>query len=220
VTFFGLHGFLGLPSDMDFLPEGSVCPNLFEEPFLKPFDEFIEIFEGFAKKVPGKKILVGYSMGGRLALQVLDKKRDLFDAAVIISANPFGEEERLEKDLLLAKDFLLKPWDELMASWENRPLFKKPIDRLEKDFNRKALAYALDVWSLGRQKTIFLEGLEVPILFVTGDEDLKYRDIGRRVVLTHRLSKKQVIEGASHRVFVDAPEKLKEVMLDFFASIT
>ncbi len=217
MTYFGLHGFLGLPSDMElFLPKGSLCPHLFEEPFLRPIDEFVEAFASFVRKVNGERILVGYSMGGRLALEVLARFESLFDKAMIISANPFqAEEGRLKKDLLWGSRFLTEPWDELINSWESQPLFKGKMKRQEEEFNRANLAKALDLWSLARQEGIKTESLSLPILWVTGGEDLKYKRLAEAVVLTHPFSKKVEIEGAGHRIFADAPESLKNLISQF-----
>ncbi|HEV8433755.1 MAG TPA: alpha/beta fold hydrolase, partial [Thermoanaerobaculia bacterium] len=89
ITFF--NGFLGVDRDWDFVRD-------------------IETDE---------RVLVGYSMGGRLALQALVANA-AFDRAVIISAGlnlEEGREERRARDEAWAKRFESDAWDEVMRDW-------------------------------------------------------------------------------------------------------
>src|SRR5690606_6539540 len=96
----------------------------------------------------GSRILVGYSLGGRIALHALRDSPDLWQAAVIISAHPglVLEEDRVVRkkaDQEWAKRFMHEDWDLLMKSWNSQPVFKngsQPLLRHERDFDRKKLA--------------------------------------------------------------------------------
>ena len=84
-------GFLGTARDFDFMRDIET-----------PFD-----------------VLVGYSMGGRLALQALIDGAP-FDRAVIISAGLNLEEnrdERRARDEAWARRFESDPWDEVIRDW-------------------------------------------------------------------------------------------------------
>lgn len=99
---FFLHGFLGRPSDWDRIQaklpvaEGLRFFNLdyFKNPLLDPknslsswADHFINWIET-QSGLHDRNILVGYSLGGRLALHALEKKPGLWHRLVLISTNP------------------------------------------------------------------------------------------------------------------------------------
>jgi 2-succinyl-6-hydroxy-2,4-cyclohexadiene-1-carboxylate synthase len=192
-----LHGFLGLPSDWDFLKVPPVASlekvDIFQ--LLSPSTganmmSWAEAFNDQVSKKSEKRVLVGYSMGGRLALHSLVRNPSLFAGAVIISANPSPlpeeREPRLISDETWAERFETDPWESVVSAWENHPVFGgKPIPfvRRESDFRRADLAGALRAWSLGHQENLTprLSHLEVPILWITGEQDPRYQDIAKRV---------------------------------------
>src|ERR1041385_616117 len=66
-----------------------------------------------------ERVLVGYSMGGRLALQALIEGA-AFDRAVIVSAGlnlEEGREERRERDEAWAMRFESDEWENVMRDW-------------------------------------------------------------------------------------------------------
>ncbi|MCP5492826.1 MAG: alpha/beta fold hydrolase, partial [Chlamydiales bacterium] len=73
-SFTFLHGFLGCPQDWNTLTAD------FPHPFTSPSLEDIKVTEG--------SILVGYSMGGRIALSLAAEAPDKFAALILIGANP------------------------------------------------------------------------------------------------------------------------------------
>jgi pimeloyl-ACP methyl ester carboxylesterase len=138
-----LPGFLGLPSDFDFLPP-----------------------------VHGD-VLLGYSMGGRLALDLLQRRR--FDKAVIISAVLNAPEvARRARDEEWARRFETEEWASLMRAWNAQEVFGGHIvDRREEDFDRAELARQLREYSPAVLEPPQLERIETPILWVAGERDAK-----------------------------------------------
>src|SRR5205085_504342 len=64
-------------------------------------------------------VLLGYSMGGRFALEMLIAGAE-FDRAVIVSAGlnlEEGREERRARDEAWARRFESDPWDDVMRDW-------------------------------------------------------------------------------------------------------
>src|ERR1700722_16825830 len=90
---YALHGFLGLPSDWTHLFKQMSTPLIDE---IHAVDLFVEDpvalnVWGRNLKVPstsGPRILLGYSLGGRLAMHALLGQTSKWDAAVMISAHP------------------------------------------------------------------------------------------------------------------------------------
>lgn len=200
MTVFCLHGFLGLPSDWDFLKTPSDLTlekvDIFKtlSPVAGTMADWAETFNHQVSQKPEKpnekRILLGYSMGGRLALHCLVRNPSLWAGAVIVSANPAPlpeeREPRLIADETWAQRFESEPWERVVSAWENHPVFGgKPIPfvRRECDFRRADLAGAFRAWSLARQENLTprLSDLDVPILWITGEQDSRYHQIARRV---------------------------------------
>lgn len=173
-------------------------------------------------------ILLGYSLGGRLALHALLSSPGSFSAAIIISAHPGLETEkektfRKDQDAFLANQFLVMPWENLMKKWDSQAIFKnsKQIKRYEKDFNRTFLAQSLLNYSLGCQENLReqISRLNLPLLWVVGDQDQKFSGIAKKITLYHPSSAILSIPGAGHRVPWDEPMKLQKAVYSFLSNI-
>ena len=204
MTTYALHGFLGRPEDWKQIDPSWHGVEL--NPYV-PFslNSTISTSENF---------LVGYSMGGRLALQTLLQEPCKWAGACIISAHPGlqeGKEERLAVDLNWANRFLTDPWEELMSSWNSQPVFggRGPV-RKEQYYERDKLAAMLDVWSLGRQEDLRekIASCPVPIIWVVGEEDEKFCALAKSLRFSHPASHVWMCPGAGHRVPYEAPEVL------------
>lgn len=203
-----LHGFLGRPSDWNgILPDEALKPDLFSPDF----------------GIPEGEILIGYSLGGRLALQNLHKYN--YKAAVIISSHPGldSEEEmkaRREHDEKWAKRFESDPWDILMKDWNGQGVFSgHEVQRKEEDYDRKGLADALRKWSLGSQKKVDLAAFDLPILWMTGEKDSKFNALSKTIALTHRQSKIITVPGSGHRVPWEQPADFQWHLNKFLGEI-
>lgn len=212
-----LHGFLGLPRDWDFLPFPHRAVNLFEHG-LAELDEAKE-----------DDILLGYSMGGRLALRELLTRR--FRTAVIVSAGlnleersavdgpgltaqprtaqPTREQRQADDDAWARRFEGDEPWWSLMKDWNTQPVFaghEQP--RNEQDFDRKKLAAALREWSSGRLEPLAprLKEIDVPVLWIAGERDVKYVIEGSRAVSLLPQGELWVCPRAGHRVPWERPE--------------
>jgi 2-succinyl-6-hydroxy-2,4-cyclohexadiene-1-carboxylate synthase len=217
IQIYALHGFLGMPKDWDFFkPMLSVCPiSLFS--YGIPKEGFWAWSRNFnrwiSNQAPSKRLLLGYSLGGRLAMHALLENPSLWDSAIMISANPglhsdAERGERKKQDSIWSQRFLEEPWDKLMASWNNQAIFQTVWKRLEKDFSRRALADALTGWSLGIQENLRrdLAKLAKPILWIAGGKDPRYEAIARDMAELHPLSQCWIEPNSAHRVPWEAPD--------------
>jgi 2-succinyl-6-hydroxy-2,4-cyclohexadiene-1-carboxylate synthase len=234
-----LHGFLGLREDWMPLAPGlgdlqaiDLWKDLSELP---AGDAFMLWSEKFAARVReenrsrgSKSILLGYSMGGRLAMSAALMTPDLFSAAIFVSANPglASESDRTQRrasDEAWARKFLNEPWDLLSQEWNAQPVLatsaqSKPLARTESEFQRKLLALSMERWSLGAQRDMRrdLATLPIPSLYITGEADRKFTEMTASLKLGNR---HRVIEGAGHRVPWDQPERFTQAVQDFARSI-
>jgi 2-succinyl-6-hydroxy-2,4-cyclohexadiene-1-carboxylate synthase len=181
-----LPGFMGLTSDFDFLP----------------------------RDVEGDAVF-GYSMGGRLALDLLQRRR--FDKAIIVSAGLNAPDPaRRARDEEWARRFESEEWSSLMRAWNAQEVFGgHVVERREQDFDRAELARQLRESSPAALPPPKLESIETPILWVAGERDRKYVEIGREAVQRLPHAELWICPGAGHRVPWEQPERLAERLRTF-----
>lgn len=192
-----LHGFLGLPSDWNFLRQAGLD---IETP---PLDAI----------PPQGDILLGYSMGGRLALHALLGGAQ-YRRAVIVSAGVGIEDENERAARRLADDgwarrFRCDQWAALMRDWNAQEIFGgHPIRRNESDFDRGALATAIVQWSPAVLPPLAprLHEITIPVLWVAGERDATYLSAARRAVSLLADGELWVVPGAAHRVPWEQPQ--------------
>jgi pimeloyl-ACP methyl ester carboxylesterase len=175
-------GFLGLQSDWSFLPwEHSAT-------------------EG--------EVLLGYSMGGRLALRLLEQRR--FERAVIISAGLNAPDEaRRIRDEEWARRFESEEWPSLMRAWNAQEVFGgHVVERREEDFDRAELARQLREWSPAVLPPPALERIETPVLWIAGERDAKHVEIAKRAAARLPHAELWICPKAGHRVPWEQPAEL------------
>lgn len=226
---YALHGFLGRPDDWTNLLENQGwvhnlhCPDLFENT-ISSFSSWAHKFLHLAETNPAPKVLMGYSLGGRLALHALIERPKFWQAAIIISAHAglnSQEEKRVRKqiDESWAARFETDTWEILMRDWNQGEVFKETyrFERHEKHYDRRQLAAALKYWSLSNQTYLIpsLAKIEVPVLWITGANDINYVKHANEVTLKHPLSKKITVEGAGHRLPWQKPDQFFDIIKTF-----
>ena len=241
-TVVALSGFLGRPEDWrlieNLLPPGWTlhAVDLLSRQTIADFDEWAESFTNqIARDIQGPKVLLGYSMGGRLSLQALAQAPELFKGAVLVSTNPglLKEDERNLResaDDVWASKFLVDPWEKLIGEWNSQAALRPPknqrsdfisLDRLEKDFDRVVLAQALKTWTLGQQRNLReeIDPLLLPIELVTGEDDAKFTALAsdwmKRPASGARAH--TIVSNAAHRVPWDAPVQFRAILAKFLA---
>lgn len=221
-----LPGFLGQPEDWDRFSSLPIHPyDLWKQENLLPFNPWADQFN---KKHASSQVLMGYSLGGRLALHALLANPAHWRAAIFFSTHPglTTEEERiqrLQKDLLWKKKFLHSSWEHLIEEWNSQPVFDDgslPPARKEEG-NRLLWAEALDLWSLGRQEDLRqrLSRLSVPILWILGERDVKFIEASASLSFAHPLSKIVVVPKVGHRILWQANKKLVKLIQTFLEGV-
>ena len=165
-----------------------------------------------AQAVEGQKVLLGYSMGGRLALHAL-LEGGFWDAGVIVSAHPgLAEEEKVARrarDAEWAAEALKGDWKEFLDEWNGQAVLEdcgsriadcgmKFADRARLEMRRQAVARSFMDWTLGRQEALGGRIGEVgcPLLWAVGEKDEKFRGLAGRIDGVEHW----VAPGAGHRV--------------------
>jgi 2-succinyl-6-hydroxy-2,4-cyclohexadiene-1-carboxylate synthase len=216
---FALHGFLGSPNDWTILkqaPGGAQELNavdLLDDMPIVPLEQWGASFNRAVRErnfPQAENLLIGYSLGGRLALHALIDDPGLWRAAVIVSAHPglAGAEERtgrVASDEVWASRMEGEAWEQWIDDWNSQEVFRNdPTNRGEPMARGRRVrsAEALRTWSLGRQSDLAgrLSALEIPILWIVGENDKKFVGQANRLKFKHPASEVVAIKGAGHRV--------------------
>ena len=135
-------------------------------------------------------VWAGYSLGGRLSLQVALDYPSQVDSLLLISANP-GIEDEAVRALRRADDEAMADWTEthgveaFLGRWLAQPLFSHLehayLNRLD---SAAAIAHQLRVLGQGVQEPLWnrLTNLSMPVAVIAGDRDEKYVAIAHRTV--------------------------------------
>ncbi|MBX7065973.1 MAG: alpha/beta fold hydrolase [Parachlamydiales bacterium] len=193
-----LHGFLGRSED--WLPVCSYLPSCTCIGFDLPGHGDSPFEPDFTIDIP-KFHLVGYSMGGRIALQ---RFRTQALSLTLLSINPGlkTEEEkqaRLKNDEMWANLLLQLPIDEFLKRWYDQSIFKpyKPDFATRRNQNVEGLAKALMHYSLAKQERIEIDGVLV------GEWDVKFR-----ALFNHPI----IIPNAGHMIHLENPKAVAEII--------
>lgn len=185
--------------------------------------------EGLRRIGPAPSALVGYSMGGRIALALALRHPALFDTAVIVSSSPglrSEEERRLrrEHDDRLAADLERDP-EGFLERWYKLPLFETlaahpvfpEILAARRTGSPESLAASLRLLGTGNQPQLWdeLPGNRLPILFCAGEKDGKFVEIGRQMVNLCPRSSLELFDGCGHTLHLEEPDLFLERLTRF-----
>jgi 2-succinyl-6-hydroxy-2,4-cyclohexadiene-1-carboxylate synthase len=177
--------------------------------------------------------LLGYSMGGRLALTFAILYPDRVRRLILESASPGLEKDeesqlRRMKDTELAHFIIGEGMEEFVAYWEAIPLFssmeglsqhiKDSIRSQRLSNNPQGLANSLLGMGTGFQPSWWgapLLNMSCEVLLLTGEVDKKFCMIAKRMQKMMRNAKWVVIKNAGHAIHVEEAEKFGTIVSDF-----
>ena len=179
--------------------------------------------------------ILGYSMGGRIALYLACEFPDRIERVIIESASPGlktekEREERQQQDDLTALRLLRTPLPDFLGQWYNNPLFsnlKQHPDIFAAMLQRRLhnrpeeVARALCGLSLGRQPSLWKRTLllEAPLLIIVGELDVKFVAIGREIFEVRQQKDEQttlsIFERCGHNLHLVAPNAYTNSVIRF-----
>ncbi len=166
--------------------------------------------------------LVGYSMGGRLALGAIVAHPERFTSATLIGAN-FGIDDaerpaRRAWEATIAGQLREEGLDAFLATWRALPLFASQRslppetlaaqERIRRRHDPHRLADAFEAFALSSMPDYRDARIEVPLTLVVGARDSKFEAIAAR----RRDVRVEVIEGAGHNVVLEAPDAVRALL--------
>ena len=166
----------------------------------------------------GTGTYVGYSMGGRLCLQLALDRPDLVDALVLVGASPGladdGERAaRRQSDEEVATEIERAGTAAFLDRWLSQPMFStlkpEPGDLEGRLANPpRGLATALRRLGTGVQEPLWprLGELEMPVLLVTGQDDTRFAAVAEEMAEAIGTNASVVaLAGAGHAAHLERP---------------
>ncbi len=166
--------------------------------------------------------IVGYSLGGRIALTLACQQPLICRRAVIESSSPGLLDARLatarrRHDECWAQRFENEPLDQVLDAWYRQPIFASlhsEPDRyarmkVERQKNRPTeMARVLRGMSVGVQDSLWsdLPRVTCDLLVLAGEADAKYTEIAARMAALSPRIQDAVIPGAGHNTHWEAPD--------------
>jgi 2-succinyl-6-hydroxy-2,4-cyclohexadiene-1-carboxylate synthase len=176
--------------------------------------------------------LLGYSMGGRLALGFTAAYPNRVKTLILESSSPGlkTEEERNQRyagDQKLADMILSRGMRYFVDYWEDIPLFssqkslssdiKEKIRNNRLSQNPLGLANSLKGMGTGRQPSYWkgLKYLSMDMLFIAGELDSKFCRIAEAMEKDAENSSVVIVQGTGHALHVEEPEKFGTIVSEF-----
>ena len=179
----------------------------------------------------GPAAYVGYSMGGRMALQLAVDRPDVVQRLVVIGGTPGIEDDgeraaRREADRALAQRIRDEGVDAFIRHWLDLPLFAGlPAEARFEDERRRntaeGLATSLERAGTGSQEPLWdrLATIDVPVLLVAGQDDARYVDLAFRTSAAIGIGTEiSTIPFAGHSVHLEQPARFTGALRRWLAS--
>ncbi|MEY3395312.1 MAG: hypothetical protein RL346_1548 [Verrucomicrobiota bacterium] len=175
-----------------------------------------------------RRILMGYSMGGRLALHAL-LEHGPWEAAVIISANPGIRDpeeaaQRRRDDTLWATRALTDSWADFLSAWNSQSILGGSLrdEREDKKLiqRRREIARSFVDWSVANQENLWerLAEINIPVLWIAGEFDEKFTSIAHEASAWSPRFSQAIAPGAGHRVPWENGDWLATTLLHYLSA--
>lgn len=226
-----IHGFMGDPSDWDEVREELSADYEICTPLIRPAEDWDASIEQLIADLPKRSVIVGYSMGARLALSIAIEHPERCDALVFVSGNPGLETEEQRKqrfahDGKIAERIESEPREQFLDYWYTARVFESLTDEVRADEIRRKSTRASDDWaSILKANTVAkqpnywsrADELSMPTLAIAGISDHKYVDIMVRLgreVNSNQLETR-IVPDCGHIVHREQPRVFLKLLRDF-----
>lgn len=176
--------------------------------------------------------IIGYSMGGRVALSFAMMYSDQVASLTLESSSPglaTGEERRTRRanDEKLANRILEKGLKTFVNFWENIPLFdsqkKLPLETQQRirtgrlNQRPEGLANSLKYMGTGAQPSWWqnLSEINFPTLLIVGELDEKFVRINERMARNIKKVQFEIVKEAGHAVHLEKPKQYEKLIVHF-----
>lgn len=236
-----LHGFTGTPASLRWVEQalGARLARVFAPPLVGhhggPSEpcRFEDEVERLARQIDGARLrgahLLGYSLGGRLALGVALRAPELFRSLTLISASPgldteAEREQRRQADERWVTLLTERGLTAFLEAWSALPLWdpqrglaaERLLHQQQERARHEALGLATSLRSvgLGRMPAYLsaLPRLSLPVALLVGALDSKFIALGERMQRALPNASLGVVPNAGHSLLIEAPEAVAQVL--------
>ena len=212
-----LHGFLGTSEDWEpYLAYFSSKDFHVIAPDLPGHGSSLSYeLEELIPLIPKKTHLVGYSMGGRIALNLQKCYPNHFSSLTLISTNPGLRTAKEKKERIVWENQIIESLktetiENFIQKWYQQSLFSgfvPPINRLHQ--NKDGLISAFRKFSIANLPSLwdYLSQSQLPIQMIFGAKDLKYSKLKQEVkkIDTNHRIKTYSVANCGHSVHLENP---------------
>jgi 2-succinyl-6-hydroxy-2,4-cyclohexadiene-1-carboxylate synthase len=187
--------------------------------------DFTSNVDVIAKSLPLSMppILIGYSMGARIALGLALRHPDKVASAILIGVDAGIEDEAMRAERIAWDDAWAdraerESVESFATAWEKLPLFDSQQNLsadLRADLRKQrtshapaGIAWAMRTLGLGRMPSFWplLEKNEVPLVLMSGALDRKFTEKSRAIVTRSKNARAVVVADVGHNVALEAPD--------------
>ena len=191
--------------------------------YLRPALAGLSSLPAVAELVPERSHLIGYSMGGRLALWLAAQNPDRVLSLTTIGAHaglePAERVARAAADEALAERIEREGIEWFAGYWAAQPMFARLAGRADLDAMRRdqeAAAAAAMLRGLGPAAVDpfwdRLAAITAPALFIAGAEDGRYPELARRLAAAVPHGRAEIVPGAGHAVHLENPDAVARLL--------
>ncbi|KOS67555.1 esterase [Lysinibacillus contaminans] len=194
-----------------------------------------DLEEIFTQLQLGTFSLLGYSMGGRIALSYAIAYPERIEKLMLESASPglrTSKEriERCQRDNALADKIEVNGLTSFVDAWENIPLFEsqKRLPEMVRHAIRTERLAQCEQGLVGSLRGIgtgmqpsnwpFLEILNLPVLLITGSLDEKFCKIATDMTALFKNAQHMTVNDASHAIHVENPAEFATIVEEYLFS--
>jgi 2-succinyl-6-hydroxy-2,4-cyclohexadiene-1-carboxylate synthase len=248
---FFLHGFTG--GAADWVPVVSLLSKKYnyylvdlvghgksdspKEKYYYFIDSIVKQLKEIITSISNNKIvLVGYSMGGRIALNYALQIRSLLKGLILESATWGINEENLRKERILQDEKLAEfidnnPIDKFIDYWMNKDLFNtqkrfsnEKLSQIRKhklENNKTGLSNTLRCSGTGSMKPLYNNLKDIPVrtMLISGELDTRYTDINDQMVKLFTNAEHKIIKNAGHNTHFEEPNRFIDEINKFLLVI-
>ena len=176
--------------------------------------------------------LVGYSLGGRVALDYARTQTTRRILSLVLESSHIGlkdikaKKNRFENDLSWASKFKVEPMGEVLFQWYRQPVFQDLSDVKKRGLISEKIhnvginvANALLATSLSKQEYAFdfLEGTALPILYLYGENDIKFKTLSKLFEKIKNI-KVHSFSGVGHNIHHEKPLQYTQLIHNFITT--
>jgi len=239
-----VHGFLGRGTDWDEFAAATALPDLeldapdlpghgpHPRPVPPHFAAWVQWICDRLQMATAPVHLLGYSLGGRLALAVAlaEARTGKVASLTVLGATPglttpAERRERARVDRDRAQELVHHGLEPFLDNWYRQPLFAPACERLglpalistRRTGDATALAQALVAAGTGAMPNLRpgLPWLRVPVLVLAGALDTKFCALGQEIAGAAPRGQMLTVDGAGHALLLEAPQACARLWTEF-----